>query len=621
MNSRFLKNLGRLDVSPFGILLFLVLTHAGIQVGVLPLSLLQVRLTPAIAAFLIAVSFITAAAVTVSAAQHRPQPQSTSPSPPIWVLLLPVLAVIAYVILALRASTLPDYSWDGNTYHIPPINYWARAGHVHWVPVTPLQSELMNGYPKGAEVVTWLLTTLLRTPRFVSIANFTFLPLGVAGIASLCESLGTTRRTAWACGSLLVFVPVLLWQSVTSYVDCAFGCTAIAALAMLCHIQCEWGNEAGGWQCIAGLGCALGLLTAIKSSGILLAGTSLLALLAQSGTTPNRTSVWHRVAGVGAACAGVGGYWYVRNYLHTGSPLHPVGLSLAGHALFPGRKISEVLDFAANTPALFSRWPAPARVGYAWTQGGSRWPLTSYGWDGRLGGLGFLWPVGCLPSICSVAVHRLRRLRKAAANHHDRTLLLLAGCVAVAFLGTPLNWWARYTVWIYALGLPCLGVVLERILLQPPRLTVRHLWLVGVLLLALFEGALSLVQIVRNCGPGDPAFAQAPMPRERVGEGCALFPEAEGTRLQAILLSRDNVGLAPISGDTESGLLIGPLSLPLGARDLIPIPATATPDFAVLQRRNVRYLIYDGAAPHPRLPADRVRTIERTAGFWVATLR
>lgn len=621
MNSRFLKNLGRLDVSPFGVLLFLILAHAGIQVGVLFLSLLQVRLTPAFAAFLIALSLIIAVAVTVSATQHQPHPKSKSPSTPIWVLLLPALAAFSYAILAVRASTLPDYSWDGNTYHIPPINYWARAGHVHWVPVTPLQSELMNGYPKGAEVVTWVLTTLLQAPRFVSIANFTFLPLGVAGIAGLCESLGTTRRTAWVCGGLLLFVPVLLWQSVTSYVDCAFGCTAIAALAMLCHTQYAWGNKTESWQGIVGLGCALGLLTAIKSSGVLLTGTSLLALLTLPRAASNRASIWHRVAGVGAACAGVGGYWYVRNYLHTGSPLHPVGLSLAGHALFPGRKISEVLDFAANTPALFSRWPAPARVGYAWAQGGIRWPLTSYGWDGRLGGLGFLWPAGCIPSIFSVAVLRLRRLRKAAANRHDRTLLLVTGCVAVAFLGTPLNWWARYTVWIYALGLPCFGIVLERTLLQAPRPTLRHLWLLGVLLLALSEGALSLVQIVRNCGPGDPAFAQAPMPRERVGEGCALFPDAEGNRLQAILLGRDNVGLAPISGDTEGGLLVGPLSLPLGARDLIPIPATEPPDFAALQRRHVRYLIYDGAAPHPRLPADRVRRMERAAGFWIATLR
>lgn len=620
MNSRFIKSLRAIDGSPATVLLFLTLAHAGMQVDVLCLSLLQLRLTAGIALALAAgVAALAAALCGASSTDTRPG-EPDRRSAPLWLRLLPLCGAIAYVLLFARASTLPDYSWDGNTYHIPPMNYWARAGYVHWVPVTPIQSELMNGYPKGAELLTWVLATLFHAPRFVSLANLCFLPLGVAGIASLGESLGTNRRMAWAAGSLLLFAPVLLWQSVTSYVDCAFGCASIAALALLCQVRAEQERGTVNHGSILGLGCALGLVCAVKGSGVLLAAVSLLGLWLVTFSRDRKGSCVG-VMGAGAACVAVGGYWYLRNYLHTGSPLYPVGLSFAGHPLFPGRRLAEVLDFAANTPARFARWPAPVRVAYTWAQGGRRWPASSYGWDGRLGGLGYLWLLGCVPAIAAVVVRRLHRLRRGSADAADRSLLLLAAVVLVAFLGTPLNWWARYTVWIYALGLPCFALVAERLLARPSRLSPAKGWLLAVVGLSLFEGTLSLTWILRNSDPGDLASARAPMPRERAGEGCALFPEAAGTRLQALLLGTENVGLAPLSGDTENGLLIGSLSLPLGARDVVPIPADTAPDFAELRRRRVRYLLYDAASPVPRLPKEQIQTKEEAAGFQILTLR
>lgn len=619
---QFPKSGAYLNGNPARVLTALVLAHAGIQVGTLGMAYCHLRLTPAAALALVGFALLGALAVALATGASNARPRADEPGP-VWLLFFPALAAMVYCVLLARAFTLPDYSWDGNTYHIPPMNYWARAGYVHWVPVTPLQSELMNGYPKGAELLTWVLATLLRRPRFISAANFGFLPLGIAGIATLCNRLGTSRRMAWACGSLLACVPVLLWQSVTSYVDCAFGCTAIAALALLGEVQEEWADGLASWRSALGLGCTFGLLCAIKSSGLLLTAAALLGLLGTSAVRAGsiRQVRWTWLAGAGVTCAGVGGYWYLRNYVHAGSPLFPVGFNLAGHTLFPGRSISDILDFAGNTPALYLRWPAAARTTFAWAQGVERWPNTSFGWDGRLGGLGYLWLAGCMPSVLAVLGLRGRRLRKAAPEGCDWTLALLTGVVTIAFFGTPLNWWARYTVWIYALGLPCLGVFAAYIFAQPRKPSIGRIWLSAVVLLSLGEGGLSLVQIVRNADPGDPEIRRLPEPRPAVGEGCAVFPEAEGTLLQAVLLGRESVGLAPISGDTEKGLLIGPLSLPLGARDVLPIPASTAPDFDQLQRHHVRYLIYDAATPLPNLPPARVLTTEEITGFRVVTLR
>jgi hypothetical protein len=610
-----------LDGSPATVLTALVLVHVGIQVSTLALAYFHARLTPATAFVLVLLSLLAGLTASYTAPRNSVRlPQNGAA--PAWPLAFPTLAVCAYCVLLVRASTLPDYSWDGNTYHIPPLNYWARAGYVHWVNATPIQSELMNGYPKGAELLTWVLATLFRTPRFVSLANFCFLPLGIAGVAQLCELLGTSRRMAWACGSLLMFVPVLLWQCVTSYVDCAFGSTAIAALALSCQVQDEWGSGRTPWRSALALGGAFGLLCAIKSSGLLLTAAGLTGLLVVSVVQARSLTrvPWSSLAGIGVVCAGVGGYWYERNYLHSGNPLFPVGLSFARHALFPGRKISDVLDFAANTPELYRRWPVAVRVGYAWAQGGTCWPTSSGGWDGRFGGLGFLWLAGCVPSILTVATLRLRRLRKDAAQQHDWTLLLLAAVVVAAFLGTPLNWWARYTVWLYGLGLPCVGVLAER-LLQRQKFSLPWLWLLAAVGLALYEGGLNLTQIARNADPGDVTLGRAPAVRESAPPGCELFPEAEDTLLQSILLGHESVGLAPLSGDTENGLLPGPLSLPLGARDIIPIPGGSAPDFEALHRHHVRYLIYDGATSLPNFPPAQIRSVEEISGFYVLTLR
>ena len=108
----------------------------------------------------------------------------------------------------------------------------------------------------------------------------------------------------------------------------------------------------------------------------------------------------------------VAGYWHIRNYVMTGNPLYPVRVAIAGHEVFPGVELSKMIGFEETTPEIFRHWPAYQRVPYVWAQIGdrhSRWPDTMWFLDSRLGGLGYLWLLGCVPAVVATLLASIFR--------------------------------------------------------------------------------------------------------------------------------------------------------------------------------------------------------------------
>ncbi len=71
-----------------------------------------------------------------------------------------------------------------------------------------------------------------------------------------------------------------------------------------------------------------------------------------------------------------GGYWYIRNYLITGTPLYPVGITILGKTLFPGVSVSEAIWENSNTLSQFKDLSPVVRIFFDWAQGFKAWPLT-----------------------------------------------------------------------------------------------------------------------------------------------------------------------------------------------------------------------------------------------------
>lgn len=144
-------------------------------------------------------------------------------------------AIMTYLILWVAATIMPDLSWDGNAYHIPSLAMWDTRGYIHWVSTTYLE-PIINGYPKGAELVSYILVKAFGN-SIINAVNLVFLPLGVFGISYLARALGVGRLLSLCAGAAFLIIPININQSVTTYVDTAYASCAVASIAALIHLS------------------------------------------------------------------------------------------------------------------------------------------------------------------------------------------------------------------------------------------------------------------------------------------------------------------------------------------------------------------------------------------------
>jgi hypothetical protein len=572
-----------------------------IQIAVLGSSLVSLRLSRPLAGIILIVSLLAAWLVWRGLRSGDAAPWSGI-SDHRWKWLLAGAFVALYLFLVACAAMAPDLSWDGNSYHLPIIQQWYQHGQVVWVE-GPDSSVLrnMNGYPKAAELLSFFLCALIH-PALSKAHNLAYLPLGILGIASLSRALGASRGAALAAGAALLLVPINLGQSPTAYVDSAFGSAVIAWLAVTVRLR-RVDPERYGWQGLA-LGCALGQVIGIKGTGLLLGAIGALALcgvhLAGRPRTLSAQAVIAWWLGVGACALAVGGFWYARNLAHGQSPLYPVRLSIAGVTLYPGYDpYAPAGAFAVD--GMIANWPAPAQVAFTWLQGIWKWPRSIVGFDMRLGGLGFLWALGCLPAVFALVRQRARMRSTWREELVRQPLWLLLGIVSAGFVFQPCPWWSRYTIWIYGLGLPCLAAVLASRMGRRGRA-----WIVAAAGVALLEAGIVVVRwqipllgvAIREQRGERPT---APKPRIPTH-----FYTPWGTRdsiVAQLTHARDGVGIGPLEWYEEP--LVGVLSQPVGARQIDFVPGDLEADFdAWYARVRPRWVLMN---KQPDIPAPMAR--------------
>ena len=519
------------------------------------------------------------------------------------------LLVVGYVILWWIAIMSVDLTCDGNAYHLPPISLWWREGRVHWIDPRIQLEPLMNGYPKGVELGGYVLSRALDTSAVANGLNLIYLPLGVLGLGYLTRRLGGAGWAALLAGLLYLLLPVTIWQSPTAYLDSAYASAFIGLAAAMVMGERAWRQEgAACWQHALALGATAGLALGAKGSSGVTVAVAFVVLLVASMQGASRAKerggrVFTRSLGLLALAAAValatGGYWYVRNWAHTGTPLYPVGLSIGDRVIFPGVNVADALWEEGNTPALYKPWPEWRRIGYAWLQGLDDWPSTVFAVDGRLGGLGYVWVLGGLPAALYVVLDGLLGRRA-----ERRAWVSLAVLVVASFAVTPMRWWARYTLWLHTLGLPALAVALSRLARAGGMARLAWAWGLGVLLMAGREGWLCGQAMTRSVYPNrwPPTVAQLARPASWWRPHTYLFPEAAGTVLSSILASDDPVAVGHMWSISPRGRwkhnMLGALTLPLGHRDLMPLPEEVVPADRVRLRdemhaRGIRYVILD----------------------------
>ena len=545
------------------------------------------------------------------------------------------IAALIYFILWAAATIMPDLSYDGNIYHIPSISMWDVRGFIHWVNTTYLEG-IINGYPKGVELVSYILVKAFSN-SIINAVNLIFLPLGIFGIAYLARSLGAGRLLSICAGAAFLLIPVNINQSVTTYVDSAYASCAVGLMAMFIHLS---KIKSPNWQGIILSGMAMGLVLSVKSTGIALSGLAVLALtglwikdvffpslVPEKSTGPRQLvkTTFQRLAlllTIALIALAGAGYWYFRNYLITGTPLYPVGVTILGHTLFPGVSVSEAISENSNTLTQLKNQPGVVQILYTWAQGLKAWPVSIKGYDSRNGGLGFIWLFACIPSIL-IAIFSFAKFTPG----QKRSLLVLGVITSLVFLVTPMNWWARYTIWIYGLGLPCFALVLTNSVFNPKVRIWSKLasfaWMAFCLCFLLFEAAYSTVDVIALASPGPlrSNLMNVFKPASWKWPTCYLFPDMQDTALENVLNQTGIIVVGP-HGDMKfwryAGL-VGQLSQPIGARKLIFINESQAENEQI-DLTDTRYIIWDESIPVPPNLASRAGSITPAAGFLVLSL-
>ena len=254
--------------------------------------------------------------------------------------------------------------------------------------------------------------------------------------------------------------------------------------------------------------------------------------------------------------------------------------------------------------------------------GYDRWPLTIRYYDAREGGLGYLWLLGCVPAVIALFVGLLRR---TGARSRRWTFAVLAAVTLATFLATPLDWWARYTLWIYGLGLPCFAACASAGLRR------RVVWLraaafgllCGYASLAVFEAAIAFAWsatpatfLGRPRIPG--SLAEIPFVLTDYPPTSFFFPGLDGPVATEAFTSDATVAVAPLEVPALPAL--GQLAMPIGFRRVVLADPGVGHDDETLrafrQRTGAAYVIWSLSLGQPEaLERARLR-VERLPPLW-----
>ncbi|NIM18915.1 MAG: hypothetical protein GTO42_02670 [Candidatus Latescibacteria bacterium] len=499
--------------------------------------------------------------------------------------------------LWILASLRPPYDWDGLYYHIPAIHEWVLAGRISWI--GGVHDVPYVNYPMGVETCSFFMHHVFRTSRLVDACNLFYWPLGFMALVVIAGRLGARGIWRWLAGALIIGSPAFVSQSVSSYIDPGFASAVMASVAASCVFVFHDGRSVW-WKMIL-LGLNIGLMAGSKSTGAPFAAiflaASLVGLLWAHGF-----KMWRKWLSYIAVCTLivflVGSYWYTRNTIKTGNPLYPIQLKFGQVVLIDGYDYVGLNE--ANLPSWLEKYPSWSRMFVSWLQLDA--PISGYA---PVGGMGYIWLAGEVPAFIYAWVLFFRR----RFGHPIRELAFLSILLFVLLLVQPSQWWARFTLWLHALGLPCFAVVLHHSVARW-HLIKRHLMTIilglGVISVAIWESHKAL-EIEWRTGRNPEAQRDEEM---FLTSQEYYFWEMENVPRFDEFFSARRVARSHAS--YYGALFIGVLAMPLDQREVIVLPMELeSEDVASLQSGGTEWVIWDviGAGDVPEVLTRAAREV------------
>jgi hypothetical protein len=361
---------------------------------------------------------------------------------PFWLaLLLLALGFVCWIIFLGIIFPVTDY--DGNGYH---LTFVANMIQSHTFFDAPSSSLWVTGYPKGGEFIEAWSVLITHNDMLADLVQVPFLLLAVYALYDVATMLGVGKRQARFSALLFAFLPVVLNQLKTTYVDVMLCSVFFAGLALAIRKKL-------GKLDLALIGIVFSLLIAIKSTGLFFVLTLLPFLFWNLYTSYGKSfKRYIRPTLLVITPMFFGIYWYVKNFVLYGSPLYPFGLKAGGITIFPGKNFQASVESALQLTSL--PHGCVQRIWFVWTEQ-KDWFGCLYNYDTNYTGLGPIWFIILIPAIV-VSVY-------FAIKQRNALYLAIAAAIAALFSVYPANFYSRYTIFITAVGILALGIVLTNI--------------------------------------------------------------------------------------------------------------------------------------------------------------
>jgi hypothetical protein len=369
--------------------------------------------------------------------------------------MLLVLAGLAVLWRVYVGVVMPPYGTDATWYHLTAVAGWIRAEDLGRSRLS-LESAT---YPLNGELLQAWSVLFLHSDALANLTQIPFACVGGIAVAGIVRTLGLDRSSQVVAGSLYVLTPIVLAQSSTAYVDLMFASSLLIGIQfVLCFLVSM--REAPELSRVSPLrgeplrflllaGLSLGLALGIKTTG-LIATLVVLLLIAGDLTLRQRRrvplgQVAAAIALLVVVAAGVGGFWYIRDWIDFGNPVYPFRVD----GVFSGSITAASLERSSLPPTLVGN-PVWLQVIRSWGHDLIRvGSLEPYSYDERLGGLGTQWPMMlCLLALTLFSCFRRRWWLR----------LEFIGTLGLVWLLEPYHWWSRFTIYLAALGAAAVAI-------------------------------------------------------------------------------------------------------------------------------------------------------------------
>jgi len=273
---------------------------------------------------------------------------------PPWVTL--ALAVFGTGMLAVTLGR-PTTGLDTLQYHYPLVAEWIAATDL----TTPVTFGIGNYawyYPSNIELTHLWTVIWFQQDFLISLVSWVFFGLAIAAVAGVVRRLGGNILTGTLTGVGFVTLPTIWGSQIRSgQVDLAVSAFLLLGVFYFLGYRDERHTKdaAMGGLC---LGLAAGSKYIALPQALLIGFLFLMGMLWLARHKEISSTQVARVFSVMAlATATAGSFWYLRNWLQTGSPLYPV--SLLGEQMAYGPVPAESIDFTILDYLIqldFHRW-------------------------------------------------------------------------------------------------------------------------------------------------------------------------------------------------------------------------------------------------------------------------